>query len=285
MNEWIDRYFISFDETAIHYSVSRLTQEPSAIFLGIHGFAEYGTRLQTLTDSLTARGILCVVPDLRGHGKSGGRKVYVNRFQDFHQDLEALFLYLSKVYPGVPIMVGGISLGGLIGATWLGARGQAKPAPSGLILCAPFFGFRIRAPLWKEILARIFEICLPQAAFNDGIQSSSLMRDAGELKRYKADADVQRVITAGLYREFRRGQAMLARVASRISVPLCVILAGDDHIVLNSAIDLVYDQTSSLDKIKIVIDGAYHDLLHDSDREKVVGYIADWIAKHRGAVS
>jgi alpha-beta hydrolase superfamily lysophospholipase len=52
--------------------------------------------------------------DLRGHGRPGGRRVYVDAWSTFRDDLGPFVSLVAAGQPALPVFLVGISLGGLI---------------------------------------------------------------------------------------------------------------------------------------------------------------------------
>ncbi|MDC3379278.1 lysophospholipase, partial [Planctomycetota bacterium] len=60
----------------------------------VHGFAEHGGRYQETLRWFAERGFNTAVIDLRGHGRSGGKRTFVRQWADYVDDVEA---YLGHV--------------------------------------------------------------------------------------------------------------------------------------------------------------------------------------------
>jgi len=61
-----------------------------AHLLLVHGYAEHSTRYLHLAEFLTGHGYAVYGFDLRGHGRSQGRRAYVDRFELYLKDLTAV---------------------------------------------------------------------------------------------------------------------------------------------------------------------------------------------------
>src|SRR5262245_34221144 len=81
----------------------------------VHGYAEHCGRYAHVVAALLAAGFECHLMDLRGHGRSGGVRGFVPRFEDYFTDLDLFLTRIEEVAsPGVPRVLLGHSLGGLI---------------------------------------------------------------------------------------------------------------------------------------------------------------------------
>lgn len=78
----------------------------------VHGFGEHSGRYVHMARALNAKGIAVVSIDLRGHGRSEGKRGVVKSYDDFRADIEALLHKTRTLYPDVPHILYGHSMGG-----------------------------------------------------------------------------------------------------------------------------------------------------------------------------
>src|SRR5579859_1372643 len=110
---------------------SRPEASPKATVLVVHGVGEHGGRYANVEDALTRSGYSFYVYDHRGHGRSTGRRVYMDRFADYVDDLSRMFEEVKVAAGGGKVFVYGHSMGALIVATWAAFR---RPAAWGVVL-------------------------------------------------------------------------------------------------------------------------------------------------------
>ena len=75
----------------LYYQCWLPVAEPKAILLVVHGWAEHSGRYRNLVDHVVPKGYAIYAHDHRGHGMSGGRRGYVERFSDYLDDLKTFF--------------------------------------------------------------------------------------------------------------------------------------------------------------------------------------------------
>src|SRR5207244_6923598 len=85
-----------------------------AHLLVIHGIAEHAGRHAHVASRLASAGIETYAFDLRGFGASGGRRAYVDRWSQYHDDLEDRLTAIRSEAGGQPVVLYGHSMGGLI---------------------------------------------------------------------------------------------------------------------------------------------------------------------------
>src|SRR5580693_8098929 len=71
----------------------------------VHGMAEHGQCYEHVAESMVARGWNVILPDLRGHGRSGGDPIHVNDFGEYVSDLRRIFDE-SGLYSQNTVLVG-----------------------------------------------------------------------------------------------------------------------------------------------------------------------------------
>jgi alpha-beta hydrolase superfamily lysophospholipase len=112
--------------------------EPGAVVILVHGLGEHSGRYQHVAAALTGAGHAVLTFDLRGHGRSGGRRGDT-RFEPCLDDIDGLVDEAARTFPGRPRFLYGHSLGGLLALTY-GLRrggGLAGIVSSGAALMSP----------------------------------------------------------------------------------------------------------------------------------------------------
>ncbi|RKI22396.1 alpha/beta fold hydrolase, partial [Corallococcus sp. AB004] len=97
----------------------------------IHGLRDYSDRYGRLAEALQAQGFAVVAQDHRGHGHSGGDRQSMESMQQLVDDVDGVIQDARTRHPGVPVVVFGHSMGGLIATHYVL---QHAPGVSGLIL-------------------------------------------------------------------------------------------------------------------------------------------------------
>ena len=88
--------------------------EPRFVVLLAHGFGEHAGRYDHVSRRLVAEGAIVYAPDHLGHGKSDGERAHVEDGEDFSTDLHRVAEQARSAHPGVPVVLLGHSMGGLI---------------------------------------------------------------------------------------------------------------------------------------------------------------------------
>ncbi|MGW1001874.1 alpha/beta hydrolase [Streptomyces sp. NPDC002520] len=110
---------------------------PRYLAVVVHGYGEHAGRYQELAGVLTGHGAAVYAPDHMGHGRSAGERVLIEDFEDVVTDVHAVADVARAAHPGLPLVVLGHSMGGLIAARYAQRYGDELTA---LVLSGPVIG-------------------------------------------------------------------------------------------------------------------------------------------------
>jgi alpha-beta hydrolase superfamily lysophospholipase len=267
-------YFSSFDGTKLFYRAWQ-SGSPNVLIL-VHGFGEHSGRFDGLVQSLRPLPISCFIHDLRGHGRSEGPRMYVERFRDFVEDLVRFRNFIGTQF-GIrapeTCSLYGQSMGALIAVH---AVLEHAPEWRSLALVSPYFALPVCHGLLST-LAEILNLIAPRMIWDNPIKPSYLTHDSEVVGRYLEDPFVQRRTTARLAVEmFRAGDEAFKR-AEEVKVPLLMLAAGDDRIVSLNQAKVFFSRVRSTKKKLEVFDGFYHELIHETERIKPITALREYL--------
>ena len=238
-----------------------------------HGYAEHGGRYRHVAERLTAAGLTVVVPDHRGHGRSGGRPVSVARFDDYVEDLHRVALDVARDQGDAPTVLLGHSMGGLIAAVYA-LRHEAELR--GLVLSAPaVLPGSISPPAIAagRVLARV----APELGVMK-LPLRRISRDPEVVAAYLADPLVHpRRVRARLGAEMLRAMDEVAAGLPRLTLPVLVMQGTDDALVDPSAAAYVHSRVGSPDRTIHVYPDLYHEIFNEPERDRVLDDLVEWL--------
>jgi len=233
---------------------------PRAHLLLVHGIAEHAGRYGHVGTQLANAGIATHAYDQRGFGRSGGHRAYLDRWSQFHDDVEDRLAEVRSAAGGLPVVLYGHSMGGLI-ALGYALADPPRPLPDLLVLSAPAIDAVI--PTWKRRLADILAGTTPRFAVANTFPKGGLSSDPAVETAYLADPlAVHRTTTrlgVALFREQDRVKSALAR-GGPLPVPTYVLHGTDDPIVPEWA-------SRSMDGRPNVTRRVYQGLHHETHNE------------------
>lgn len=238
----------------------------------IHGVGEHAGRYEHVANQMTDAGIEVHAYDHRGFGGSGGRRAYVDRWSDLHDDLRLRLAAARSAMPDVPLVLYGHSMGGLI-ALGYALSGTPRPQPDLLVLTSPGLDSTIAA--WKQRLAPLLSRIAPRLRIPNGFRPGDLSRDPAVDERVANDPLCQSSSTARLGAEaFAEQRRMRGAIGGgwRLAVPTYVVHGSDDPIV-------PADASAALERDPSVTRRVYPGLRHETHNEpEGPAVVADTIA-------
>ena len=238
----------------------------------VHGTSEHGGRYRHVAQEAVNCGWEVIVPDLRGHGKSGGTPVHVDNFQQYLLDLDTLFQYFELNPDRTAIM--GHSFGGLISARFAETRPTRMSA---LVLLSPLLRLQVKVSRLKQLLGQLLIRVAPRTRFRSTVPVAHTTRNQRVLRHRIKDRWIHRSVTASWFFEMKSALDRVWDDAQEVIVPLLTLQAGDDRIVEPSAAAPWVARTGSADRTFRLLDDHYHELLNEPDWHGTLDQILGWL--------
>jgi alpha-beta hydrolase superfamily lysophospholipase len=249
---------------------------PRAAAIFLHGLGDHSGLYPMVPEALVLRGLAVYAPDLRGNGRSPGRRGHVGSWAEFREDLDRLVARVGVEHPGIPRFLIGNSLGGLIVLDYALHFPQAA---RGVVALSPPLG-ELGVPAVLLALGRVASRIWPSFSLETGMDLAGLSRDPQVVRDVLADPLFHRRGTARLSTEVTATIARVQEAAPGFPVPLLVLHGSGDRMVPPEGSRRFIDRVGHPDRRLIEYDGAYHALLADLDRERVLADIGAWIEAH-----
>jgi alpha-beta hydrolase superfamily lysophospholipase len=240
----------------------------------VHGGGDHSGRYAGVTSALVRAGHEVALLDLRGHGRSGGSRWYVDAFSDYVEDLEALVAKLRADARGRPVFVVAHSMGALVTILWglSPARGV-----SGVVLSQPFLAAGTAPPALKVLAGRLLGRIVPLFRVKTGFGASELTSDPEMQAWTDADPLYLRSTTARWIGEALRVTDIARRRAPEFAYPLLVLLGTADRVASYSAGRAFFEGAGSSYKELRTYEGFRHELFNESRRERPFADTVAWI--------
>ncbi|OGO36503.1 MAG: hypothetical protein A2147_02900 [Chloroflexi bacterium RBG_16_57_8] len=251
-------YFKGLKDFRIYYQSWLPEGQMRAALLVAHGFAEHSGRYGNLISYFVPRGWAAYIPDHRGHGKSDGERVQVDRFSDYVDDLKTMFDIVRKENPDKKVFLVGHSMGSAISLLYA-ARFQDELA--GLVTS----GGGINRPGETQ----------PPRPAGQPLDTGFLSRDPEVIKAYVSDPLVYRGPIPP-----RLGGMMsdVAAAVPLISLP-ALIMAGDD-VPDGERSRTLFESLGSKDKTLKLYAGLRHEIFNEPEHLQVMADMTAWLDRH-----
>lgn len=243
---------------------------PRSTMVITHGISEHSECYAKAAGHLTELGWNVIAWDLRGHGRSEGKRGFVDSFDDYIADLRIFLRFLrDSGRLDQPFALVGHSMGGLITIRHAIDADQNYPSAAAIALSSPLLGFGIEVPPLKALAARVLDRVLPSMTMSNEIKYEDLTRDAEHLRTYKLDPLRHDKISPPLYLGMLRTIEFVRQNLHKVRTPILIQAAGKEKIVSLEAIQEVFPHLGSENKKLIVYEHSLHEIFNDLDRKKV----------------
>jgi alpha-beta hydrolase superfamily lysophospholipase len=244
--------------------------EPRRIVILAHGYGEHLGRYDHVAEVLVGRGAVVAGPDHVGHGRSGGERVIVTDFDLVVDDLHTVVQRMKERHPGLPLVLIGHSMGGLIGARYAQRHGDKL---AGLVLSGPVLGS------WSAATDMLGLDEIP----DDPLDVSTLSRDPAVGETYSADE----LVWHGPFK--RTTLQALDSALHTINegpelgvLPTLWIHGEDDQLVPIGETRAGIETLGFTALEEVVYPGARHEVFNETNKDEVLAKTADFVERVTG---
>lgn len=249
--------------------------EPRGTLVIAHGFAEHGGSYTRTAEALGPRlDIDVLAVDLRGHGRSPGRRGFVKRYQELTDDLACALDWSVRNQPDRPRFLLGHSNGGQVA---LRCVLEGRAPIDGMIISNPALRIVIPVPPHKLRIGRFLLRYAPWVTLRGETSVELLSQDPEIQRTYLEDRLRHDRMSAPLFFGMVEGGAMLLERAGEIRVPTVMIVGGRDPIVDPAGAREFFDRLGSDDKTLLLYPKMLHEPLNELGREQVLDDVARWL--------
>lgn len=257
------------DGTQLVYDVFEPDRAPPrAAVLMLHGWSDHAARWAHVGQRLRAAGLAAYFLDIRGHGRSGGRRGHLSRFSQLLGDLQAFRRAVRLSARVVPQVLLGHSFGGLVTLRYL--ETQPGDPVAAAVVSGPWLGLATPPPAWKLLLGRVLADLWPTLAVPADIDADHLSRDPAVNAAYARDPAVHDVMTPGAWSEILWAQRAVVADGHRIECPVLFLLAGDDRVVDTHLARAFADSLKGEVQVRWYPE-MYHEILNDPQADRALG--------------
>jgi alpha-beta hydrolase superfamily lysophospholipase len=266
--------FIADDGWGIFWQSWLPDDSPRAVVMLIHGLAEHSGRYQYVAERLVDAGYGVYALDHRGHGRSGGKRVYVKSCGELLGDLAAFRSLIQDRHPGAQFVVLGHSMGGNL------AVGHALEAPVGITALAvsgPALRVGDAIPAAQltvlQMLGRVAPGVRPQALSADAVS-----RDPAVVQAYRDDPLVYSgKVTAGLLAALIGSMSTFPGRYATLTMPIWIGHGTEDRLTDIEGSRRLESEAVNADVTAHYYEGLYHEIFNEPERDQVIADLVSWL--------
>lgn len=278
MIERLEGTFFGFEDCELFYQLWRPEASRGTIVV-THGIAEHSECYHRFAQVMAQDNWTIVGWDLRGHGRSEGKRGYVADFAEYSDDLDQLIRFVkAQIHKREnPFVLFGHSMGGLITIKTL--LNHAPGHLAAVALSSPAVGLSLPVPAIKEKAATFLAEWLPKLTLHNEIQYEQLHRDAELIKEYRNDPLRHDKVSPSLFLGMQAAFKEAFDHAAELHYPLILQLAGKEKIVSTPASEKFFDAYGSKKKEIHIYPDSYHEIFNDLNREEVFADLKKFLNK------
>lgn len=239
-----------------------------------HGYAEHARRYDHVAQRFGDAGLAVYALDLRGHGRSGGKRVYLRDISEYTDDFHTLVGIAAAEYPELDRVVLGHSMGGGI----VFAYGVEHPDDyAAVVLSGPAVDAQDGVSPVKALVANTLGRILPGLPVEQ-LPTDAVSRDPEVVAAYNADPLVHHgKLPAGIARALIGVGETMPQRAAALTAPLLVVHGEQDKLIPVQGSRHLMECVGSQDAQLKVYPELYHEVFNEPERETVLNDVVAWI--------
>ncbi|MEN0058546.1 MAG: lysophospholipase [Bdellovibrio sp.] len=269
-------FFKGYHETNLFFQVWDQPFAQGTIVI-THGHGEHSESYHRFVNAFAGDKWRFYAWDLRGHGRSDGRRGYVAEFDDYCQDYK-IFLEMVLKEPSVqqgPVILFCHSLGALIQIKTL--LRNPDISYQGLIVSGPLFGLSLPVPAYKAKGAAVLNMLLPQITMGNELSNDMLTRDPEVIREFEQDALRHHRMSPGAFIGLMDACEYVHHRANEVKKPALFLLAEADPVISTPEARRFYGNIGSTRKELYIYPGAKHEVINDIIRNTVFADIKKYL--------
>ncbi len=254
---------------------------PRGHVVGVHGIQSHGGWYGPSCRRLAEEGFVVSFLDRRG---SGLNELDRGDAPSFRRLIDDVAEFLSEKVPGLqpgdlqPLFLMAISWGGKLAA----ALQRRHPGlVDGLALLCPGFKARVRPPLRERLGIAWSYLVAPRKLYPVPLNDPELFTASPEGQRLvRGDPLAVRQATARFLANSVRLDGYLRLVPKHVTVPVLLLLAGQDRIIDNARTRRFVESFATPDKTILEYPEAHHTLEFEPRPHRYLSDLIGWLGRH-----
>jgi alpha-beta hydrolase superfamily lysophospholipase len=269
-----ERSFDGVGGVRIVYDVWTPDTDPRGVVVLAHGLGEHARRYDHVAQRFGESGLITYALDHRGHGRSGGKRVYLRDISEYTDDFHTLVGIAAAEHPGLTRVVLGHSMGGGI----VFAYGVEHPDDyAAMVLSGPAVDSQEAVSPVMVFVAKLLGKIAPGLPMEE-LPVDAISRDPDVVAAYIADPLVHHgKMPAGIIRALLGVGETMPQRAGALTAPLLVVHGEQDKLIPAAGSRHLVECVGSTDVHLKVYPELYHEVFNEPERAVVLDDVASWI--------
>jgi len=264
---------ITTDGLKLHGQGWEPDAEVNAVVCLVHGLGEHSGRYDHMAEAFNRDRYALLAFDLRGHGKSEGKRGHAPNYTLLMSDIEKLLNEATVRYPNRPRFLYGHSLGGNLTIHYVLKQ---RPPLVGVIASAPLLRLAYKPSVWKNGILRGMQAIRLNLSMPSGLDDTALSRDMNVVRTYRNDPLTHDLISTRLAVDMLRYGQWNLNHAAEFPLPLLLMHGEADRITSATATAEFAKKVDRSYTLKIW-EGFNHELHNEPEQQQVFDYVLNWM--------
>lgn len=249
-----------------------LVKQSKANIIIVHGIAEHSGRYKHVVEYFNKENFNVFTYDLRGHGKSEGKRGYLKSFHQHIDDLAQIVLYVKKHHDGKRFLLGHSMGGGIVHMYQVkydhvdgiisSAAASNTPKSSKVLKYTGFWYLR--------------KVKISTKMFADHLSYDPWVKE----DNLKDPLNLKHMYVSLIGEMFVKGAKYIQKNLNKFTLPILYIHGTDDTIVEPIITERSYLKNGSNDKTYLTYPNMKHELFNEIDKQNVLKDCLDWLNEH-----
>jgi alpha-beta hydrolase superfamily lysophospholipase len=269
----------AFDDEQLFWQAWTPAEGPSrGVVALMHGFGEHSSRYDHVAAALCRAGYAVLAIDARGHGRSGGKRAHVERYEHYVRDYDLLKNHARARWPELDLFCFGHSNGGLIVLCY------ALTDPdevTGFVVSSPMCGLAMEVPPLKAAAGRLLSKVWPSFTMPNDLDPTKLSHVDAVVDKYHADPLDLKIVSARWFTEASAAQDEVFARAHQIEQPFLFLVGGQDEVVDAAAAERLFHGMGGGERELEIYPRLYHEILNEAQWDDIVRRMLRWMERRR----
>ncbi len=263
------------NQEKLSFFVRKWTPEsaPKGMIVLLHGLSDHGGRFAYVAEKFVSDGYIFVAPDLRGNGKSGGKRGHFDSPAQVMSDISFLLGESRKTHPDIQVILYSQSMGGNLAINF------ALRFPEEIdfaISSSPWLRLTKQPSALLQKVASILAKLYPSLLLSNGLKSEDLCHDQAICKAYDNDPLIHWKVSVSTFTIINSiGEWVIAN-ASSLKTPMLLLHSEADPITSFKA-SLEFAENANTQLTFIPYKTLFHELHNEPEKEEVCGKMVEWL--------
>jgi acylglycerol lipase len=248
-------------------------QNSNKVILIIHGLGEHSGRYLKLIQDFNDKNISVFTIDIRGHGKSEGKRGHSPFYQQLMNDIQCFIEHVTKKIPDQKYFLYGHSFGGNLVINY---SFQENKKINGIIATSPLIKPSIAPSRIVLFMGKLFKKIVPNLILSNGININGISRNMQVINDYRNDPLIHNKVSVQLGLDIISSGIYALENSQYITVPMIVFHGKNDGLTSYSASQKLVQNSGP--NIKFIgFDDAYHEIHNEPEKVELLRNIFNWI--------